>query len=99
MELGVNSAVLKLIGNKCFSIGTTLSNYADDNTFHSIGNTIESVKKALRSDFRITENWFNKNLMVLNAKKYNYMCFRTGSGSDDFIFDGLNHQTVARRKY
>ena len=32
---------------------TLLSSYADDNTLCSIGNTIESVKKALSNDFRI----------------------------------------------
>ena len=50
-----------------------LSNYADGNTLFSIGNTIESVKKALSNDFRITQNWFHENLMVLNAKKYHYL--------------------------
>ena len=45
-----------------------LSNYADDKNLHSIGNTIESVNKALSKDFRITENWFHENLMVLNAR-------------------------------
>ena len=48
---------------------TFLSNYADDNTLYSIGNTIEGVKKALSNDFRIIQNWFHENLMVLNAKK------------------------------
>ena len=48
---------------------TYLSNYADDNTLYSIGNTIEGVKKALSNDFRIIQNWFHENLMVLNAKK------------------------------
>ena len=46
---------------------TFVSNYADDNTLYSTGNTIESVKKALSNDFRIIENWFYENLMVLNA--------------------------------
>ena len=26
------------------------------------------LKKALSNDFRIIENWFGKNMMVLNAK-------------------------------
>ena len=68
---------------------TFLRNYADDNTLHSIGNTIESVKKALSNDFRIIQNWFHENLMVLNAKKCHYMCFGTSSENDDFIFDGI----------
>ena len=32
---------------------TFLSNYTDENTLYSIGNTTESVKKALSNDFRI----------------------------------------------
>ena len=66
-----------------------LSNYADDNTLYSVGNTIESVKKALSNDFRIIQNWFHENLMVLNAKKCHYMCFGIVSENDDFIFDGI----------
>ena len=66
-----------------------LSNYADDNTLYSIGNTIEGVKKAISSNFRIIENWFQENIMVLNAKKWHYMCFEVGSENDDFIFVGI----------
>ena len=68
---------------------TFLSNYADDNTLYSIGNTIERVKKALSNDFRIIQNWFRENVMVLNAKKCHYMRFGIGSENDDFIFDGI----------
>ena len=39
---------------------TFLSNYDDDNTLYSIGNTIESVKKALSNDFRIIQIGFTK---------------------------------------
>ena len=35
---------------------TFLINYANDKTLYSIGNTIESVKKALSNDFRIIQN-------------------------------------------
>ena len=68
---------------------TFLSNYADDNTLYSIGNTIESVKKALSNDFRIIQNWFHGNVMALNAKKCHYMCFGIGSENDDFILGGI----------
>ena len=68
---------------------TFLSNYADDNNLYSVGNTIEGVKKALSNDFRIIQNWFHENLMVLNAKKRYYMCFGTSSENDDFILDGI----------
>ena len=60
-----------------------------DNTLNLIVNTIESVKKALSNDFRIIENWFHGNLMVLNAKKCHYLCFGIGNENDDFIFDRI----------
>ena len=56
---------------------------------YSIRNTVEGVKKALSNDFRIIQNWFNENLMVLNAKKCYYVCFGTSSENDDFILDGI----------
>ena len=77
---------------------TCLSNYADDNTLYSIGNTIERVKKALRNDFRIIENWFHENVMVLNATKYHYKCCGIGIESDDFIFDGIKLPSSCEEK-
>ena len=67
---------------------TFRSNYADDNTLYSIGNAIESLKKALTNNFRIIRNWFHKSLMALNQKKCHYICFGIGSENDDFIFGG-----------
>ena len=66
-----------------------LRNYADDNTLHSSGNTIEGVMKALSNDFRIIRNWFHENLMVLNAKKCHYKFLGTSSANDDFIPDEI----------
>ena len=77
---------------------TFLGNYTDGNTFYSIVNTIESVKKALSNDFRIIENWFYENLMVLNAKKCHYMCFGIRSENDDFIFDGIKLRNSCEEK-
>ena len=68
---------------------TFLSNYANDNTLYSIGNTKEGIKKALSNDFRIMKNWFHKNLMALNAKKCHNMCFGTSSENDDFVLNGI----------
>ena len=56
---------------------------------YSIDNTIESVKKALSNDFRIIQNWFQENLMVLNTNKCHCMCFGIGGENDDFIFGGI----------
>ena len=67
-------------------------------TLHSIGNTTESVKKALSNDFRIIQNWFHENVMVLNTRKYHYMCFGIGSKNDDFIFDGIKLPNSSEEK-
>ena len=45
--------------------------------------------KTLSNGFRIIENWFHQNLMVLNAKKCHYMRFGISSENDDFIFDRI----------
>ena len=76
----------------------TQSSYADNNTLYSIDNTIESVKKAISNDFRIIENWFHENLIVLNAKKCYYTCFGIGNENDDFIFDGTKLSNSCEKK-
>ena len=76
----------------------TQSNHADNNTLYSIGNTMEDVKKAISNDFRIIENWFHENLIVLNAKKCCHTCFAIGSEDDDFIFDGTKLPNSCEKK-
>ena len=44
-------------------------NDAGVNNLYAISNTTDEVKKALSNDFRMIENWFHENVMVLNAKK------------------------------
>ena len=81
-----------------YSEETFLSNYADDNTLHSIGNRIKSVKKALTNDFRIIQNSFHENLMVLNAKKCHYMCFGICSENNEFVFHGIKLPNICEKK-
>ena len=52
---------------------------------NAISNYMDKVKKVLTNDFRIIENWFHENVMVLTAKKYMY--FGNGNQNDDFIFN------------
>ena len=47
----------------------TLSNYADDNNLSSIRKNKHQVKTFLSSDFKIKNNWFYENFMVLNPEK------------------------------
>ena len=55
-------------------------------------------KKALSNNFRIIENWFQKNVMVLDAKNYYYMYFGNGSQNDDFIFNGIKLPNSCKEK-
>ena len=52
----------------------TLSNYADDNNLFSISKNKDQVKTFLSSDFKIINNWFYENFMVLNPEKSHFMC-------------------------
>ena len=52
----------------------TLSNYADDNNLFSMGKNKDQVKTFLSSDFKIINNWFYENFMVLNPEKSHFMC-------------------------
>ena len=73
-----------LFPEKCY-----LSNYADDNTLYAIGNDMNEVNEKLSNDFQIIENWFQKNLMVLNSGKCHYMCFGSSDASNEFNFKGM----------
>ena len=59
-----------IINNLVFFIQQcTLSNYADNNNLLSMGKNKDQVKNFLSSDFKITNNWFYENFMVLNPEK------------------------------
>ena len=51
----------------CFS---TLSNYADDNNLFTTGTDVQLINQMLLSDFRVVNNWFYENFMILNPGKY-----------------------------
>ena len=100
-----------LFFNICFNIFLNHSNffgnfleetfsrsYADDNILYSIGNIIESHKKTLSNNFKVTENCFHETLMVLNAKKCHWMCSGIVSENDDIIFDGRKLSNSCKEK-
>ena len=47
----------------------TLSNYADDNNLFSMGKNKHEIKNIFSSDFRVVNDWFYENFMVLNPEK------------------------------
>ena len=69
----------------------TLSNYADDNNLFSMGKNKDQVKTFLSSDFKIINNWFYENFMVLNPEKSHFMCI--GQKIDDT--ETLNFNNLA----
>ena len=50
----------------------TLSNYADDNLF-SMGKNKDEIKNILSSGFRVVNDWFYENFMILNPEKSQFM--------------------------
>ena len=58
-----------------------LSNYADDNNLFSMGKNKDQIKNILSSDFRVVNDWFYENFMVLNPEKSYFMCL--GKDIDD----------------
>ena len=53
--------------NDIFSFLTTceMCNYADDNTLYTYSRDFHQVQEYLKKDFKILENWFYDNYMVL----------------------------------
>ena len=47
-----------------FLYTTVLSNYADDNNLHAIGNDKEEIIRALVKDFQTVINWFYESYMI-----------------------------------
>ena len=78
----------------------TLSNYADDNNLFSMGKNKDEIKNILSSDFRVVNDWFYENFMVLNPEKSHFMCL--GKGIDEtktLNFNGLALKIVKKWKF
>ena len=74
----------------------TLSNYADDNNLFSMGKNKDQVKTFLSSDFKIINNWFYENFMVLNPEKSHFMCI--GQKIDDAETLNFNNLAIKNSK-
>ena len=73
----------------------TLSNYADDNNLFSIRKNKDEIKNILSSDFRIVNDWFYENFMVLNPEKSHFMCL--GKDIDDTETLSFNNLALKNR--
>ena len=71
----------------------TLSNYADDNNLFYMGKNKDEVKAFLSSNFKIINNWFYENFMVLNPEKSHFMCI----GQKIYVAETLNFNDLSIR--
>ena len=67
----------------------TLSNYADDNNLSISGEHKEFIKSMLSSDFKIVEDRFFENYIILNPGKCYFIC--AGKNVSDSELLNLNN--------
>ena len=63
-------------------------NSADINTLYSIEKSLNMVKKNIKINFLIMQNWFYENQMVLNSGKCHYLVPGNRSNSDTINLNG-----------
>ena len=69
-----------------FVSSSSLSNYADYNTFYTSGYNLKEVKEVLLNDLNKVTEWFFENYMVLNAGKCHFMCLGKNTENETFSF-------------
>ena len=52
---------------------TEFTSYADDNTLHDAGSTIEDATSSLQESFKKLFKWFSDNQMLRNSRKFHLM--------------------------
>ena len=67
-----------------------------DNNLFSMGKNKDQVKTFLSSDFKLTNNWFYENLMVLSPEKGHFMCI--GKKIDDAETLNFNYLAIQNSK-
>ena len=75
-----------------------LSNCADDNNLFSIRKDINKVQDTLAKDFGIVTNLFYKKFMVLNSKKWHFICIGRDVENETFIFKDVCYIKTERKK-
>ena len=75
-----------------------LSNCADDNNLFIIRKDINKVQDTLAKDFGIVTNLFYKKFMVLNSKKWHFICIGRDVENETFIFKDVCYIKTERKK-
>ena len=74
----------------------TQNSYATNNNLFISRDDKDIAKSLLSSDFKIVENWFFENYMVLNPGKCNFM--RVGKNASDSELLNLYHHSLENCK-
>ena len=74
--------------NDIFSFLTTfeICTYADDNTQYTYSRDFRQFQEYMKKDFKILENWFYDNYMVLNSRKCEFMGFEKTNENEVFTY-------------
>ena len=67
-----------------------ITNYADDNGLFSSNKDIQIALKQIENEAAILNKWFENNLMVTNAGKYNLITF----GCNEYHNISVNHHNI-----
>ena len=77
--------------------------FADDTTIFVSGKNLKFLYRKLNEDLKRLSNWFNSNLLTLNAEKSNYILFRTKNKQIDYsgkvMIDGNEIRRVSSTKF
>ena len=82
-----------------FSASTCdMCNYADDNTLNTYGRDSQQLQEYLKKDFKILQNWFYDNYVVLNPRKSEFMGFGKTNEIEVFIYHEIRLKKTTTKK-
>ena len=83
--------------NDIFSLinGTSLANYADDNTPYTMNKDIKEVLNNLLNDTNIRKDWFRNNYFILNNDKCNLLI----TNHDEDVSLNLGNEIITGKKW
>ena len=75
-----------------------MCNYADDKTLYTYSADFHQVQEDLKKDFKILENRFYDNYMVLNPRKCEFMGFGKTNENEVFIYHEIRLKKTDTKK-
>ena len=57
--------------------------------FRTLEDNLRKIKDNLRNSFDTVHQWFYENYMVLNARKYHFMCLGNNTENEISLFSNI----------